>query len=131
MLSAAVAVSTVAAMRTSAAAKVPQKHLGNDRSGSVHISRSFQVPTLLVAVGVELREGSETAANGGQSERFLRLGAYLGHDAKGAIDELVDAPELLGPAGKGRQRVQFAFRGRSQRAIRSSDGDFEIRRQTR
>ena len=58
----------------------------------------------------------------------LRIGDGLRHDAPGAVGELVDAPQLFGRAGEGRQDDQFGVRRGGQRAIRAGDGDLEVRR---
>src|ERR1041384_2071200 len=91
------------------------------------ISGRLDQPAVPVAGRIELREGCETAADGGERQRFLRVRNKLWHDAPCAVGELIDAPELFGPAGERRQRHQLGALSRREHAVSASDGDFEIR----
>ena len=86
------------------------------------------LPARLVALGVELGQRRRAGAHRGQGHGFLGIGHRLGHDAVGAIGQLVDAPELFGSAGKGGNRHNFTVGGCGQRAIGAGDLDFEIGR---
>ena len=58
----------------------------------------------------------------------VAVGHRLGHQAIGAVGELVDAPQLLRRAGEGGEDHQLAVRGGRQCAIRAGDRDLEVRR---
>src|SRR5215217_4604747 len=52
-------------------------------------SRCFQVPALLVTLRINSGERCETAADGRKSQRGFRIRNRFGHDAPGAVRELV------------------------------------------
>src|ERR1035437_3192670 len=65
-------------------------------------SRRFEQPALFVALRVKLLQRCKTAADRRKGNHLSGIGDCLGHDAPGAVSELVETPQLFRATGEGR-----------------------------
>src|SRR6185437_14598943 len=87
----------------------------------------FEVPTRLVALGIELGKRWSAVADRGQDNLFAGMRHDLGHDAVGAVGQLIDLPQLFGRIGECGNGCEVAVRSGRERTVRPGDGDFEER----